>query len=112
MSNDYTHPTDNYTCFADVVDVTLRPQLPVGTVIEEVKAKKRPLNGRELSWAASVGLVNENCSWILWTETLGGVTPKIGDEVVDAAGTVWQIQQCVAVTFATRWRCLCSKKDA
>ena len=110
--NTYTHPTDNWKLFPDVVDVTLKPQHPVGSEVAEVKGKTRPLGGRELTWAASVGLPMETINWILWVETLGGVTPKPLDEIETADGTIWIIQKVTLATLGTRFKCICSKKDA
>jgi hypothetical protein len=112
MTNTYTHPTDNWRCFPDVVDITLAPQNPLGDLVPGVKAKSRPLSGRELVWAASVGLPMNALSWNLWTETLGGVKPKPLDEIVESDGTVWIVRSAVSLTLGTRWKCICSQKDA
>ena len=44
-----------------------------------------------------------------WPVALLIESPRLGDQVVDAAGTVWTVLEVQQATVGTRWRCLDEK---
>lgn len=53
----------------------------------------------------------ENALWVVWASELEphGLTPKVGDQIVDVHNNVWVIRLVQARLMTTRYHCTCTK---
>jgi hypothetical protein len=93
-----------------VEEVTFTPQNPPAAAVPNVKAKRRVLNRRSIQQFAAVALEPDDLVFHLWVATLGGLTPKGGDKLTDAAGGHYTIVNLALESLQKRWRCLCRKQ--
>lgn len=102
---------DAHSVIEGVEDVTFTPQNPAGAAIANVKALRRELSKSAQYLGAAAGIEPTDVPWHLWSATLGGLAPKPGDKITDAAGTSWRIISSTFSPRTSRWRCTC-RQDA
>lgn len=54
--------------------------------------------------AAGALLSEVTTTWHMWVSTLGAVSPKVGDRIVDTLGFKWQVRKAEFNTLNTRWK--------
>ena len=67
-----------------------------------------PVTKKQQEFVATLGIESDAQVFSLPVASLSGVTPLLGDTIVDGVGT-WQIKALDLKTLGTRWVCICEK---
>lgn len=78
------------------------------TAVELTHLGRRQPNRNQLD-SSSIAADAEHALFVVWAFDLAasGVTPKVGDQILDVNNVLWVIRDITERLLATRYHCLC-----